>query len=569
MINIDMSSSSVERRRILSSKKKERHWFKVFFFLLLLSFVLSSIILFFQDKKHFASASAYILNPKKKSYVYRTYAISFKDDVPEEFKKLVEDNLSKLKLEEQKRFEFKNSGGDIVISSEMKEGDEVVFSKDLIPVGHLYSLVEGVTQESLKKNSLYILDQNLKEYIEKQYGYSITVLGSIDELISKLKESDNNIGLLSFTELDYRVKILKLNEKYYLDDSEGAIKFSFYSSVREKDKFILPVINKNVGGGSVGVVKDELLKVNMGGVVAISRDLGAKMNALKNYTYPADEIGPFLADADLTHISNESSFVPNCSMAGGMRFCSRPEYIETLKKSGVDIVELTGNHNNDYGSKYSTETINTYKSLGWRYFGGGLNDEDASKILYEDHKGTKVAFLGYNFYDSMLNTGAIARSSSGANYYSEEKMKKNIAEAKENADIVIVTFQFQECYSYPEGDVIYPICYKPLSNPDQRSVFKRAIDAGANIVVGTQAHQPQTYEIYKDGVIYYGLGNLFFDQKIWIGTRQGLVLTHYFYNGKHIQTKLVPIYMEKDLKPRLATKEQGDLLLKLLKNARD
>ena len=90
-----------------------------------------------------------------------------------------------------------------------------------------------------------------------------------------------------------------------------------------------------------------------------------------------------------------------------------------------------------------------------------------------------------------------------------------------------------------------------------------------HIVVGTQAHQPQTYELYGDGVIFYGLGNLYFDQYIWIGTRQGLVLTHYFYEGKHIQTKVVPIYMDKDFVVRLATPEQGALLLKLLKEARD
>ena len=75
--------------------------------------------------------------------------------------------------------------------------------------------------------------------------------------------------------------------------------------------------------------------------------------------------------------------------------------------------------------------------------------------------------------------------------------------------------------------------------------------------------------MYKDGVIFYGLGNLFFDQYIWIGTRQGLVLTHYFYDGKYIQTKVVPIYMDKDFRVRLATKEQSDLLLKLLRDARD
>jgi poly-gamma-glutamate synthesis protein (capsule biosynthesis protein) len=99
-------------------------------------------------------------------------------------------------------------------------------------------------------------------------------------------------------------------------------------------------------------------------------------------------------------------------------------------------------------------------------------------------------------------------------------------------------------------------------------VFRKAVDFGADIVIGSQAHQPQTYELYGDGVIFYGLGNLFFDQINWIGTRQGLVLSHYIYEGEFIQSRLTPIYMDNDLMPRLATQEQGDLLLELLRDAR-
>jgi poly-gamma-glutamate synthesis protein (capsule biosynthesis protein) len=199
-----------------------------------------------------------------------------------------------------------------------------------------------------------------------------------------------------------------------------------------------------------------------------------------------------------------------------------------------------------------------------------LNTADASKILYKEVKGSTIAFLGYNYYDTMLNSGAIATDSrAGGNSYSVEKLKSNIAEAKENADVIIVTFQFQECYSYPPSDVIYPICYKPLSSPDQKGVFRQAIDFGADIVVGTQAHQPQTYEIYKDGAIFYGLGNIYFDQNRWIGTRQGLVLSIYILGDSVIQTRLTPTIYDTDLIPRVAEKEVADLLLDLLKSARN
>lgn len=580
MINIDISSPSLSSRRpnnsnarrvqqnIRKDSKKKIQIFKLLF----LSLFLSLVFLFFENRKQFIHAFEFIVNIGRDSTIYDTYSISFEEDVPDEFVNLMKENLSKVVFEKTPRFEFKEKNTDLVISMSEKEGSKVVFSQDYIPVAHFYSLTTSLTTDELKTKNIYMLDSKLEKNLESKLGIDISVLdGGMDTLVGKLKESDENIGLIPFESLDSRVKIIPYNDRYYLDDPEGAVKYKFYSSVEPEDEFIISVISHHMGNSGGSFEKTSLTKLNMGGVVAVARNLAFKMEAVKDYEYPAKEIGDFLADADLTHFSNEVSFVPGCVPTRSMAFCSSPNYIETFKKSGVDIVELTGNHNNDYGTKYSASTIETFKEMGWDYFGGGLDVNDAEKILYKEVNGTKLAFIGYNYYDTAQNNpGPLAREGiSGANSYSEAKLKRDIEEAKKNSDIVITTFQFQECYSYPDGDVIYPICYKPLSVPDQRGIFKKAIDLGADIVVGTQAHQPQTYELYGDGVIFYGLGNLYFDQYIWIGTRQGLVLTHYFYEGKHIQTKVVPIYMDKDFVVRLATKEQGDLLLKLLKQARD
>ncbi|MHC1716303.1 MAG: CapA family protein [Candidatus Dojkabacteria bacterium] len=563
MLNIQVSEKMNRRE----PKKRKIPFFKIFIFALFLNIV----ALFFLEKGDFLSAFSYIFLTKKNITVYQTYTVLLDDTVPTEFKDIVKSSLEDMEFNGKKRFEFVEKNADITISKDNSENSSEVFSKDMIPVGHMYSLVNGIEQKDLKSMNWYMVDGKYKEYLENQNGLQITVLDSYDSFLSKLEEDDENVGLVELKDLDYRVKVLEVGGKYYLDSSEGGIAIRFYATMNKgKDDFIFSVLKKNIDLEGGAFDRGKLSKVNMSGVVAISRGLASKMDRLGSSTYPADEIGEFLANADLTHVSNEVSFLASCTVYSGMRFCAKPKYIDVLKKSGVDIVELTGNHNNDFGSDANADSIKMYTDLGMRYFGGGLNTEDSEKILYEEVKGTKIAFMGYNWYDTMYGSLALAgEDRAGANSYSEEKLADNIKEAKANADIVIVDFQFQECYSYPSSDVVYPICYKPLSSPDQKSVFKKAIDLGANIVIGTQAHQPQTFELYKDGVIFYGLGNLFFDQNIWIGTRQGLVLSHYFYEGKHIQTRVVPIYMDKELKVRVATKEQGDLLLKLLKNARD
>lgn len=537
-----------------------------------LSFIVFLIILpislWVIEKNDFLSAIVFVFS-RKNIVNYQTYTLSIDSSVKDSYKSEILENLDKLDFNGKKRFKVVEKKGDIHLSMDKGDDAKDFVGSRLIPVGYIYSLVEGI--DSLEPYSLYMLDSQFKDYLEEEYGISIEIVDSYDELVKKLEDSDNNIGLVSIEDVDIRVKILQYSGKYFLDDESGSISVNLYASLKKNvDDFVLSVLERNISGTENRMDLDRVVKVNMGGVVAISRALASKIDKSGDYGYPANEIGDFLANADLTHVSNEVSFVSGCTVYSGMRFCSRPEYIEVFKRSGVDIVELTGNHNNDFGSQYNTESIGMYKDLGMRYFGGGLDSEDASKILYEEVNGTKMAFVGYNYYDTIYESLALAGvSRAGANSYSEEKVKRDVQTARENADIVIVTFQFQECYCYPDGDVIYPICYKPLSNPDQKGVFRKAVDFGADIVIGTQAHQPQTYELYGDGVIYYGLGNLYFDQSMWIGTRQGMVLSHYFYNGKHIQTRLVPIYMDKDLIPRLATEEQADLLLELLKDARE
>ncbi len=497
--------------------------------------------------------------------VYETFKVSFDKEIPLEIQDMIKASVEDIALDGKKRFEFVKRGEYVIKSTESLEDN--MYSKEYIPVGHTYWIKSDISFNDVKGIYVKEKDMELVKYLvgEKE------VLRK-EDIVSELKKSEEYIGLVSASEITEDMKVLSVDGVYPLEKQLNTFSFRYVLEGKEDMEFVSHILSINMGlkyGESSTLDTQNIAKINMGGVVAISRGLASKMDSLKDYDYPAQSIGKFLADADLTHVSNEVSFVEGCAVYSGMRFCSNPKYIETLKASGVDIVELTGNHNNDFGASNNANTINTYKELGWDYFGGGLNTQDASKILYKEVKGSTVAFVGYNYYDTMLGSLAIAGDSrAGANSYSVEKLTKDILEAKENADIVIVTFQFQECYCYPSSDVIYPICYKPLSSPDQKGVFRKAIDLGADVVIGTQAHQPQTYEVYKEGLIFYGLGNLYFDQYRWIGTRQGLILSLYVQDGKLIQAKLTPTLMGRDLIPKIAKESDSNLLLNLLKSAR-
>ena len=536
---------------------------------LLLAFI--GVLLYFLvfDREYFVSGIFQLLGFGKNTVTYNTMTISFEGVSDSDFKKEIEDALGKIEYNGVKRFEFVDKDGDIQIRYDSEKGDDdyTLVSSYLVPVGHLYWINGKFVSEDGEK--VYVENEDDLDYLSSVTSFSPVV---VDDMFSTLEGSEDTAGFIPIEDLSFKYKLLTLDGEYFLDNTEGGIKRLLLANIENKeDSFILDVMKYNLKEIlPESYDPDSVAKVNMTGVTAIARGLAAKIESSGDYTYPAVNIADFLADADLTHTSDEVSFVEGCTPTSSMTFCSSPKYIATLEAIGVDIIELTGNHNNDYGSSNNKSTIMTYIEEGWDYFGGGLDDADASKILYEEVDGTTIAFIGYNYYDTMLGSGAIASDThAGANYYSESKMKSNIAEARENADIVIVDFQFQECYCYPDSDIIYPICYKPLSSPDQEYTFRLAVDDGADIVIGTQAHQPQTYELYGNGVIYYGLGNLFFDQDEWIGTRQGMILTHYFINGVHVQTKITPTMYDNSLQTRIATDSEATELLELLKEARE
>ncbi|MGQ9586352.1 MAG: CapA family protein [Anaerolineae bacterium] len=272
------------------------------------------------------------------------------------------------------------------------------------------------------------------------------------------------------------------------------------------------------------------------GVTALTRMVAWQMDETGDPGYPAREIGPLLSSADVTHISHEVPFAADCAPQKVMSsFCARPTYMETLRLLGADVVELTGNHLLDFGPEAMLASLDLYQQEGIRVFGGGRRAEEARRPLIVKVKGTRVAFLGYNQAGPpQVWSGD---DSPGAARFDLEQAREEIALARTQADVVIVHVQHAEAYSVHPG-------------PRQRLDFLALAEAGADIVVGTQAHQPQTIEFHERSLILHGLGNLIFDQLWSLPTRQSLVAWHVLYDGRHLATELLPTQMGHDLLPR-------------------
>ena len=365
--------------------------------------------------------------------------------------------------------------------------------------------------------------------------------------------------MIPFDELDFTQKLLSINGNYYLDEFDTGAVYRKITFTTENQEEIKELVDETFT--KTWPEKSSVLTFAQTGVTALSRGMNRKLAQVGDATYFSEKISDYLSSFDLTHTSNESSFT---SYATGDNICSNPKFIDTLTDIGLDIVELTGNHNQDCGIDAAASTIDLYNEKGIKIVGGGKNADEAKIPLELEEKGTNITFLAYN----QSTGGATLGNTPGANQYYEEQAKADIEAAKERGDFVVVDIQYYECSAYA-SEYEDPTCdYANSAAGDQVGFFRHLIDLGADMVVGTSAHQPQTYELYEDGVIYYGLGNLFFDQIWWPGTTRSLILANYFYNGKHLQTKIVPTIYGSEMQTRLLDEETSQWLLKRLASVR-
>jgi enterochelin esterase-like enzyme len=300
---------------------------------------------------------------------------------------------------------------------------------------------------------------------------------------------------------------------------------------------------------------DLLTRITASGVTALTR---TTMTSIDNMgvAEATSGIQSYVLASDFFHTSNEVSIAspcPNFSAPERLgEFCSKEEHFELFNLLDVDIVELSGNHNNDYGYEQYRYTYAWLVNRGIQTVGGGLTIEDARRPLILEHHGNTIAWVACNVpgpYYALANENpnVLGGVRPGATECDWEWLEEILPILNTQYDIVVVTLQQLEVEDY-------------LPLPNQRNDFRRLIDLGADFVAGTAAHKPQTFEFYNGGFIHYGLGNLFFDQPFW-GNMRFFMDTMVIYDGRLVSVELFPGIIDDNARPRLMTVEERNNFL--------
>ncbi len=393
-------------------------------------------------------------------------------------------------------------------------------------------------------------------------GLPLQIVGA-EGLVEALWAARPSLGVVPFDALTPRLKVLFLDGQSVLE--RGLDTAAYPLTVRVGLELAdggspadLPAL---AGAGPWPMTNRDPARITvltMTGVTAMARATAMQME-LRGLDFPARQILPFFADADILHTSNEVAFAVDCpppDWVGEPIFCSNRKYYQLFETIGLDIVELTGNHVNDWGTQALSYTLDVYDGSGLPYYGGGrtLEDARAPRILTAPD-GTRIAFVGCNSagpfgaYATIETPGAAPCED-----WSHIQATIRDLKASGQADLVVATVQYFELPSY-------------TPSAEQVMDFARLAEAGADIVSGSQAHQPQGFSFVGDSFVHYGVGNLFFDQMDYIENRQMFADKHILYRGEHISTVLFTGMMEHWAQPRPMTPEERADFLSLIYSA--
>jgi len=283
---------------------------------------------------------------------------------------------------------------------------------------------------------------------------------------------------------------------------------------------------------------------------------------LYDSSYPFKYIDKELKSADITVGNLECPIstggYPNPgkdpgAVAAGREFIFRgsPEMGKSLVTAGFDLVTLANNHSMDYSDEALLDTLDFLKKNNIKYVGAGKDIYEATGPAYFEVKGVKVAFLGYS---EIVPSGYNATEyypgiAVGRMEYDGATFDGDVKKAAEKADIVIVLFHWGEERNF-------------YADSWQQELAYRAVDMGADLVIGSHPHVLQGIEKYKGSIIAYSLGNFVFGS---CGDSAETIILKCSFKGKELSSlECIPVCINSG-KPAPATGETKGRIIDMMK----
>lgn len=233
---------------------------------------------------------------------------------------------------------------------------------------------------------------------------------------------------------------------------------------------------------------------------------------IRDGVQPFRDLAPVLRGADLAIANLEGPITNRGTRVRPKTFTFRvpPARTAMLVDAGLDVLALANNHSMDFGPVGLRDTIAALRGAGLAWCGAGETIADARRPAIVEVRGTRVAVLSYNWtLPTSFNAvdgrpprasrperkGDRGRPTRAGNAEGHpEWMAGDIAKARETCPVVIVMIHWGQEKSH-------------ALRAYQRPHARRALEAGAALVIGHHPHVAQGIERIGNGVACYSIGD--------------------------------------------------------------
>lgn len=267
----------------------------------------------------------------------------------------------------------------------------------------------------------------------------------------------------------------------------------------------------------------------------------ATYDELQDYNYFFENVYDIFSADDMTIVNLEGTLTLSEEYREGQPYCisGDPEYVNILTAGSVEAVSMGNNHRFDYSQQGTDDTVKALeeKEISYAY--------DQYTGMYETPQGILIGFVSVNEFGQ----GAAV----------EKYLEKGISSLREaGCDLVLACCHWGTEWEY------WPEDY-------QKTLGRKCIDWGADLVIGHHPHVIQGIEEYQGKYIIYSLGNFCFGANRNPSDKDCLIVqqTFTFIDGEkqeETQLKVIPcsvssISSRNDYKPTPAEGEEASRIL--------
>lgn len=255
------------------------------------------------------------------------------------------------------------------------------------------------------------------------------------------------------------------------------------------------------------------------------------------------EVEHVLKDADVT-LGNLETVASDKGLKRGLltsfEMRGAPSSLSYIKRAGFNLLGVANNHAMQHGEEAFLESVANVREKGFGLM--GVDETPGKTAPYRFTKnGVEHTFFAVSLRPEEWHDGQVPYSKRD-NF---DSLLREVKELKENTEgFLICSIHWGlELLDYP--------------GPEEIELGRAMVDAGVDVILGHHSHLLWPVERYRNGLIFYSLGNFLFD--LWAPeTKLSVIVNLDLHKDRNPDYTLTPVVIKDDFTLQLAEGKAAD-----------